>query len=52
MTYKITVRRRTRDICCVYCLSIAAIKEALRELVDEYPTCFFVLKGVHTCNTR
>lgn len=48
MTYRITVRRRTHDIAYIHCMTLAGIKEALRELRYAYPKCFFVLQSIHT----
>jgi hypothetical protein len=46
VSYRLTVRRRERDICYVHCLTLAGIREALRELRYAYPKCFFILKRV------
>ena len=47
-SYRITVRRKTRDIAYVHCLTLAGIREALCELRYAYPKCFFVLQSIHT----
>jgi len=47
-TYRITVRKRTRDIAYIHCPTIAGIREALRELRYQYPRCYFVLQSIHT----
>lgn len=47
-TYRLTVRRRTRDISYIHVLTIQAVYEALRELRYQYPRCFFVLQSIHT----
>jgi len=47
-TYRITVRRRERDVCYVHIPTLAAIRETLCELRVQYPRCFFVLQSIHT----
>ena len=47
-SYRITVRRRTHDIAYIHCMTMEAIREALRELRYQYPRCFFVLQSIHT----
>lgn len=47
-TYRITVRRRTKDVCFVHCLTMEGIREALRDLRYQYPRCIYVLQSIHT----
>ena len=47
-SYRLTVRHKTRDVAYVHCMTMEAIREALRELRYQYPRCFFVLQSIHT----